>query len=475
MTTFDTRRFKGEGEVFYSNYPSAVSGYHSARGIKEGLCLTRPIVAIVGRPNAGKSTLLNRVVRKPLAITEDIPGTTRDRNTADVTWQDTDFTLVDTGGLEIDPRSPISRGVRAQIETAISEADVIIDIVDVTDGVTPADLEIADMLRRAGKPILLAANKADNDKLETEALEFYELGLGEPLAVSAHHGRGVADLLDKIVYLLPPQAPVEEIPDTVKVAIVGRPNVGKSMLLNALVGKMRAIVDDTPGTTRDAVDTLFDFDGQNVLLIDTAGIRRRGRVQAGVERYSVIRSLRAIDRADIALLVLDATEIATSQDTHIAGYIQQAVKGIIIIVNKWDLIENKDIAAWNRLIKSHFKFASYAPIIYTSAKTGQGVDRIMPQVSQIYRERLKRLSTATVNGVIQEAVAAHNRPRSRNKQLKVFYATQAEVNPPTFVLFTNDAKLVHFSYRRYLENKLRQAFGFNGTPLRLVFKTRGEE
>jgi GTP-binding protein len=437
--------------------------------------LTRPIVAIVGRPNAGKSTLLNRVVRKPLAITEDIPGTTRDRNTADVTWQGTDFTLVDTGGLEIDPRSPISRGVRAQIETAISEADVIIDIVDVTDGVTPADLEIADMLRRAGKPILLAANKADNDKLETEALEFYELGLGEPLAVSAHHGRGVADLLDKIVSLLPPQAPFEETPDTVKVAIVGRPNVGKSMLLNALVGKMRAIVDDTPGTTRDAVDTLFDFDGQNVLLIDTAGIRRRGRVQAGVERYSVIRSLRAIDRADIALLVLDATEIATSQDTHIAGYIQQAVKGIIIIVNKWDLIENKDIAAWNRLIKSQFKFATYAPIIYTSAKTGQGVDRIMPQVSQIYRERLKRLSTATVNGVIQEAVAAHNRPRSRNKQLKVFYATQAEVNPPTFVLFTNDARLVHFSYRRYLENKLRQAFGFNGTPLRLVFKTRGEE
>lgn len=437
--------------------------------------MTKPIVAIVGRPNAGKSTLLNRVVRKPLAIIEDRPGTTRDRNTADVSWQGVEFTMVDTGGLEIAPSSTISRGVKAQILTAIGDADVIIDIVDVTDGVTPADLEIADMLRRVSKSIVLVANKADNDKLETEALEFYELGLGEPIAISAHHGRGVADLLDKVVGLLPPQPEAEIATEAVKVAIVGRPNAGKSMLLNSLVGNMRAIVDDVPGTTRDAVDTMFDFNGQNVLLIDTAGIRRRGKVQAGVERYSVIRSLRAIDRADIALLVLDATELVTSQDTHIAGYIQQAVKGIIIIVNKWDLIEDKDVAEWNRLIKSQFKFASYAPIIYTSAKTGQGVERIMPQVSQVYQERLKRLSTATVNNVIQEAVATHNRPRSRDKQLKIFYATQAEVNPPTFVLFTNDAKLVHFSYRRYLENKLRQSFGFFGTPLRMVFKTRGEQ
>jgi len=247
------------------------------------------------------------------------------------------------------------------------------------------------------------------------------------------------------------------------------------MLLNALVGNKRAIVDDIPGTTRDAVDTLFDFNGENVLLIDTAGIRRRGRVKAGVERYSVIRTLRAIDRADVVLLVLDATEAVTSQDTHVASYIQQAAKGMIIIANKWDLIENKDIAAWNRLIKSQFKFASYAPILYTSAKSGQGVERIMPQVNQVYQERLKRLSTAKVNSVVQQAVASHNRPRIRNKQLKVFYATQAETNPPTFVFFTNDTRLIHFSYRRYLENKLRDAFGFTGTPLRMVFKTRGEE
>ena len=437
--------------------------------------MIRPIVAIVGRPNAGKSTLLNRVVGKPLAIIEDMPGTTRDRNLADVTWQGVEFTLIDTGGLEIKPDTTIAQGIKAQIETAISDADVILDLVDVTDGLTRSDFDIADMLRRANKPVLLAVNKADNDRLEMEALEFYELGLGEPMAISTHHGRGVAELLDRTVELLPPSPPAEAETEAVKVAIVGRPNVGKSMLLNTLVGDKRAIVDDIPGTTRDAVDTLFDFNGQNVLLIDTAGVRRRGRVKAGVERYSVIRTLRAIDRADIALLVLDATEAVTSQDTHIGGYIQQAAKGIVIIVNKWDLIENKDIAGWNKSIKSQFKFASYASILYTSAKSGQGVERIMPQVSQVYQERLKRLSTAKVNSVIQQAVASHNRPRIKNKQLKVFYATQAEVNPPTFVFFTNDSRLIHFSYRRYLENKLREAFGFSGTPLRMIFKTRGEE
>jgi len=436
--------------------------------------MTKPVVAIVGRPNTGKSTLLNRIVKRPVAITEDLPGTTRDRNMADVTWEGVEFTLVDTGGLEIEPRSTIARGVKAQVETAINEADVIVDVVDAIDGVTPVDSEIADILRRANKPVLLAANKADNNRLETEALEFWELGLGEPLAISAHHSRGIAELLDKIIELLPSHPPAEIKPESIKVAIVGRPNVGKSMLLNALLGDERAIVDDAPGTTRDAIDTPFDFNGQNMLLIDTAGIRRRGKVERGVEQYSVVRTFRAIDRADIVLLVLDATEMVTSQDTHIAGYIQEAYKGIILIVNKWDLIEEKDIAGWNKTVKNEFKFASYAPILYTSAKSGQGVDRIMPQVSQIYRERLKRLSTSAVNNVIQEAVTAHNRPTSQGKQLKIFYATQAEANPPTFVFFTNDARLVHFSYQRFLENRLRQAFGFAGTPLRLIFKTRGE-
>ncbi len=436
--------------------------------------MTKPIVAIVGRQNAGKSTLLNRIAGKPLAIVEDLPGTTRDRIFANVAWQGVEFTLVDTGGLELEARSTIARSVKAQIEAAISEADVIVSMVDVRDGVTPSDLEVADRLRRANKPILLVANKADNSRLENEASEFYELGLGEPLPVSAYHSRGIADLLDRIVSLLPPPPSVKAEPQFMKVGIVGRPNVGKSMLLNALVGDRRAIVDDSPGTTRDAVDTLFDFDGQNVLLIDTAGIRRRGRVAAGVERYSVIRALRAIDRTDIALLVLDAAELATTQDTHIAGYIQQAAKGIVLIVNKWDLVENKDITEWNKYIRSQFRFVAYAPVLYTSAKFGQGVDKIMPQVQQVYQERLKRLTTARVNDVIQQAVEAHTRPRSGGKQLKILYATQAEVNPPTFVFFANDARLIHFSYRRYLENKLRQAFGFAGTPLRLIFKTRRE-
>jgi len=436
--------------------------------------MAKPIVAIVGRPNTGKSTLLNRIVKRPVAITEDLPGTTRDRNMADVNWEGVEFTLVDTGGLEIAPRTTITRSVKTQVETAISEADVIVDVVDAKDGITPVDSEIADVLRRANKPILVAANKADNERLEIEALEFYELGLGEPIAISAHHGRGVAELLDKIIELLPSQQPAEAVPESIGVAIVGRPNVGKSMLLNALVGEERSIVDDMPGTTRDAVDTPFDYKGQNMLLIDTAGIRRRGKVEAGVEQYSVVRTFRAIDRSDIVLLVLDATELVTAQDTHIAGYIQEAVKGIIIIINKWDLIEDKDAAVWNKTIKNVFKFASYAPILYTSAKSGQGVEKIMPQVSQVYRERLKRLSTAVVNNVIQQAIAAHNRPNVKGKQLKIFYATQAEVNPPTFVFFTNDATLVHFSYKRFLENQLRQAFGFAGTPLRLTFKTRGE-
>ncbi len=436
--------------------------------------MSKAIVAIIGRQNVGKSTLLNRVAGRRIAITADLPGTTRDRVLADVSWQGTEFTMVDTGGLEIKTQSTIAQGVKEQVEVAITEADVIIFLLDVKDGVMTSDLEIADMLRQVSKPIVVVANKADNTRLETEAVEFYELGLGEPLAISAHHGRGTAELLDRIVALLPVSLPVEAEPEMMKVAIVGRPNVGKSMLLNALLGEERAIVDDTPGTTRDAIDTLFDFQGQSVLLIDSAGIRRRGRLGSGVERYSVIRALRAIGRADIALLVIDATEPFTAQDLHVAGYIHQMAKGIVLAVNKWDLVEYKNITEWNRYARSQLKFMPYAPVLYTSAKFGQGVDKVMPQVCQVYQERLKRLSTAAVNTVVQQAVAAHSPPRKGSKQLKILYATQAEVNPPTFVFFVNEAKLMHFSYQRYLENKLRQSFGFVGTPLRLVFKERGE-
>jgi len=436
--------------------------------------VNKPIVAIIGRQNVGKSTLLNRVAGKRIAIVEDLPGTTRDRIFADISWQGSDFILVDTGGLKPGSDSNVTQAVKDQVQEAITEADVIIFMVDVKDGTIPSDIEIANMLRQANKPIILTANKADNDKLRAGATEFYELGLDEPLAISAHHSTGISDLLDRVQQLLPPSPATEPKTDVSKVAIVGRPNVGKSTLLNALLGQERAIVDEIPGTTRDAIDTIFDFQGESVLLIDTAGIRRPGRLGKGVERYSVIRTLQAINRADIALLVIDGSEALTAQDMHIAGYIQQEAKGMVLVINKWDLVKDKSISEFSSYIRSRLKFMPYVPMIYTSAKTGKGVDRIMPQVSEIYRERFKRMSTTAVRNVINQAMAAHTPPRSGRKQLKILHATQAEVNPPTFVFFVNDAKLINFSYQRYLENKLRQAFGFAGTPFRFVFRTRGE-
>jgi GTP-binding protein len=436
--------------------------------------MSKPIVAIVGRQNVGKSTLLNRLAGKRIAIVADMPGTTRDRVFADIAWQDKSFTLVDTGGLEVQPSSTISLGVKEQVQAAIAEADVIIFLVDSEAGIVPADLEIAEMLRRSSKPIILAANKSDNPKRESQAVEFYEMGLGEPLAISAYHGRGTAELLDRVGALLPAPQKTEIGAEIMKLAIVGRPNVGKSTLLNSLLGEERAIVDETPGTTHDAINTPLDFGGRNVIVIDTAGIRRRGRWGKGVERYSVIRALRAIDEADVVLLVLDATELLTSQDEHIAGYIQQAAKGVIVVVNKWDLAVNQDMNETNNYIRKKLKFLSYAPVVYSSAKFGQGVDKVMPQAFEVYQERQKRFATTEVNNVVQQAVAAHNLPRKGRKQLKILYATQAEVNPPTFVFFVNDPKLIHFSYQHYLENRLRQSFGFAGTPLRFVFKTRGE-
>jgi len=432
----------------------------------------KPLVAIVGRQNVGKSTLLNRLARRRVAITDDTPGTTRDRVIADVDWNGREFTLVDTGGMEPSPEPGIARAVQDQVQMAIGEADQIIFLVSAPDGVTPFDREIADMLRRTRKPVLLVANKADNAALEGHAVEFYELGLGDPIPVSAHHGRGTGELLDQIVSRLPPVEP-ETGPAVPKVAVVGRPGVGKSMILNAILGEQRVIVGATPGTTRDAVDTPIDFQGQVVILIDTAGIRRRGRAASGIERHSVLRSLRAIDRADIALLVLDATEPFTMQDKHIGGYVQQALKGLAIIVNKWDLVEDKEEVEWSREVRRQFKFVPYAPVLFTSATTGMGIDKVMPQVLGIYQARMRRLPTAAVNSVVQEALAAQPVPPVGAKRVKIKYATQAEVNPPTFVFFANDTR-VHFSYRRYLENRLRRAFDFAGTPLRLVFKAGGD-
>ena len=435
---------------------------------------SNPIVAIIGRQNVGKSTLLNRLAGRQIAITQDLPGTTRDRVFAPVLWQERSFTIVDTGGLEIKPQTTLAQEVNQQVQAAISEADILLFLVDAKEGLTPVDRDIADQLRRVDKPVLLVANKADNARLEAEAAEFHELGLGQPLIISAYHGRSVGELLENITVVLPMMPPPAAEP-ALKVAIVGRANVGKSTLLNRLLGQPRAIVATTPGTTRDATDTPLDFKGQDMILIDTAGIRRRGKIEKGVEQYSVLRALKAIDRADVVLLVLDATELATAQDTHVAGYIGQAAKGIVLVVNKQDLVSDLNQADLDSAIGQRFKFMPYAPVVLVSAKEGQGVENILPKVNQIFRERHKRVSTAEVNSTIRAALADHSPPRRGKKRVNVLYATQAEVNPPAFVFFVNDARLMHFSYQRYLENRLRQSFGFDGTPIRLLFKSRGEK
>ncbi|MFQ5826280.1 MAG: ribosome biogenesis GTPase Der, partial [Dehalococcoidia bacterium] len=355
--------------------------------------MSKPIVAIVGRPNVGKSTLFNRLVGQPVAIVEDLPGTTRDRVYGDLAWEGHELTLVDTGGLDLGPSSGIGRGVREQIEMALVEADVIIFLVDGRQGVVPADWEIAGKLRRLARPVVLAVNKADNSKLQEAAVEFYELAMGDPLPISAYHGRGTYELMDSVVALLPERVEEEEEPEMLRLAIVGRPNVGKSLLLNAILGRERAIVSETPGTTRDAIDTIYEYDEQRLLLIDTAGIRRRGRVEGGVERYSVIRALRAIGRADVIVLVTEAQEIMPAQDLHIVGYAYEAFKGVVLVVNKWDLVEVKDEAAYRAEIHRRLRFMPHVPVLFTSAKFGTGMDRIIPAALGVYRERLKRPPT----------------------------------------------------------------------------------
>ncbi len=436
--------------------------------------MTKPLVAIVGRPNVGKSTLFNRLVRHRLAIVEDIPGTTRDRVYADASWWGHDFTVIDTGGLEPRPESGLHQQVKRQVELAVDEADVIVLMVDVLDGVTPADLEAADLLRKSGKSVVLVANKVDSHQRQAEALEFYELGLGEPVPVSAYHGRGIDRLLDRLAPLLPAASAEPETPGLLKVAIAGRPNVGKSMLFNALLGQERVIVDESPGTTRDAIDTRFTYEGQPVLLIDTAGIRRRGRVETGIEQYSVLRALRAVDRADVALLVIDISEGMTDQDLHIAGYIRQAFKGMVLVANKWDLAEDMSQQELSREFSYKLRFLPGVPILFTSALTGQGVSQVVPAAQEVRKERLKRIAPPELSSTIKDAVARQPPPPVAGRRLKLYSVAQSEVNPPTFVFSVNNAALVHFSYERYLENCLRRAFGFAGTPLRLIFRGKGK-
>jgi GTP-binding protein len=439
--------------------------------------MTKPIVAIVGRPNVGKSTLFNRLAGERIAVVEDLPGTTRDRVYADIAWGERELTLIDTGGFEPRPDSDLRQKVKHQAEVAIEEADVILFMVDVLDGVTIPDQEIAEALRRSRKPIVLAVNKADNDQRRQQAFQFHELGIGEPMAISAHHGIGVSDLMDEVCIRLPPPEPAAEEPEMLKIAVVGRPNVGKSMLLNAILGQERAIVSEIPGTTRDATDTVFNYGGESMLFIDTAGIRRRGKIEVGIERYSVMRSLNAISRADIVLLVIESAEIMNEQDMHIAGYIHEALKGIVVVVNKWDLARELEVDKTQCAseIRQKVKFFPDAPIVFTSAQFGKGIGQVLSAAKRVYQERQKRLPTPLLNEEVNRAIAAHPPPSLWGKQLRLSYVTQPDVDPPTFVFFVNDPRLIHFSYQRYLENSLRKAFGFKGTPLKLIFRRKGKK
>ena len=456
--------------------------------------MSKPIVTLVGRPNVGKSTLFNRLTGERLAIVDEIPGTTRDRLLAEAEWSGYYFYVMDTGG--IDPtkgkgQTPLSIGskdfinqIRQQAELAMLESDVILFVVDGQAGVTPADHEIADILRRKQRrendkffpPIILAVNKAESAKIWQSAAEFYELGIGEPYAISALHGTGTGDILDEVIRHFEASGEDIEEDTSVKIAIVGKPNVGKSSLLNKIVGQERAIVSDIPGTTRDAVDTKMDYNDLPVTLIDTAGIRRRGKVARGVEKFSVIRSMNAIERAEVAILIIDATSSITAQDTHIAGYIKDAFKSAIVVVNKWDLIEKDTftINAFTDHIRQELNFMDYVPMIFISAKTGQRVDKVLPLALRVQEERLVRLSTSQINKIIQTAQDKHPAPSRTGRSLRIYYGTQVRNDPPTFLLYVNDPELGHFTYLRYLENQFRKHYPFIGTPIRLVLKKRRE-
>ena len=505
-----------------------------------------PVVAVVGRPNVGKSTLFNRIVGKRQAIVEDRARTTRDRMYGDTEWNGRRFVIVDTGGLEVDPADPIELKVQEQARLAISEADVILFLVDAVTGLTPADEEAAELLRRATAPVIVAVNKTDNTQREADAAEFYELGWEETYPISASHGRGTGDLMDAIVWALPPETPDElarkerekeadawarevaagrlepfvvgeegdeaetdgaegpaadadgdnetEAPEAAAarwdaemaasdddepaaIAFVGRPNVGKSSLLNALLGEDRAIVSEVPGTTRDAIDTTLAWGRSEIVLIDTAGIRRRGKVASGpaAERFSTLRSLKAIGRADVAVLVIDAVEGLTAQDAHVAGYVVEEGRGLVVAVNKWDLVAEKTDRTFDQYvewIRNEVPFLDFAPIVSISAKTGQRVGKVLELAVDIWGERRKRVSTGELNRVLRAATERQVPPMVKGRRPKIFYGTQAAVAPPTFVFFANDAASIHFSYRRYLENRLRSEFGFDGTPIKLVFRDR---
>lgn len=455
--------------------------------------MTKPMVALVGRPNVGKSTLFNRLTGEMRAIVDDIPGTTRDRLFGDALWNGVEFTVIDTGGIDPEASSrhtPLSIGssdfiedIQNQAELAINEADAVLFMTDADAGVTPADIEVARILRRNQKivddkpwpPVYLVVNKADSARLREYATDFYELGMGDPYPISSLHGTGTGDLLDDLVASLPVDEDQED-DESIKIAIVGKPNVGKSSLLNRLLGKERAIVSSIPGTTRDATDTKMEFNGLPITLIDTAGIRRRGRIDPGVEKFSVVRSMRAIERSDVALLMIDATTGITAQDAHIAGYVLEEWKSVVVLVNKWDAVEKDSytMQSFTTRIRQELNFMAYVPILFISALSSQRVEQVLPLALRVQEERLARISTGALNRILQEAQDAHAATSRSGRPLKIYYGTQVRSDPPTFMLYVNDPSAAHFTYLRFIENRLRKEYPFTGTPIRLVLKPRRE-
>ncbi len=439
--------------------------------------MAKPIVAIVGRPNVGKSTLFNRIAEKRVSIVDDTPGATRDRIYADAEWTGHLFTIIDTGGIDFNEADELLPAVRKQAKLAMEEADVIIFVVDGKVGITQVDSEIVSILRGTKKPIVLAVNKVDNLKGMADSYEFYSLGIGDPVPVSAVNALNLGDLLDLVVQSFPEEVPLEEEPDTIRVAVVGRPNVGKSSLVNALLGQERLVVSNIPGTTRDAVDTYLKQDGITFVFVDTAGMRRRGKIDLPLERYSVIRTLRAVDRADVVLMLIDASEGVSEQDKKIAGYVHEAGRATVIVVNKWDLVEKDDKTSlrFTEMLREELGFMQYAPVVYLSAMTKQRVHRIPEVVKYVAEQHAMRVSTSLLNQVVRDATGINPPPSDRGRRLKIYFATQASVSPPTIVFFVNDPELMHFSYLRFLENKLREAFGFEGTPIKLFVRPRKQE
>lgn len=438
----------------------------------------KPIVAVVGRPNVGKSTLFNALAGSRLAIVKDTPGITRDRLYADVTWLNTNFTLIDTGGIEPDSKDVILSQMREQAQIAIDTADVILFMTDVKQGLVDADFRVADMLRKSGRPVVLAVNKVDSfEKYMTDVYEFYNLGIGEPWPISASERQGLGDMLDEVISHFEEPSDEEEEDDRPKVAIVGKPNVGKSSILNKLAGENRVIVSDIAGTTRDAIDTEVKYQGREYVFIDTAGLRRKNKIKEELEKYMIVRTVSAVERADVVILVIDAAEGVTEQDAKIAGIAHERGKGMIIAVNKWDMVEKNDktINEYKKKITQVLSFMPYAEMIFVSAATGQRLVKLYEMIDMVIENHSMRVATGVLNEIMTEAVALQQPPTDKGKRLKLFYITQVSVKPPTFVIFVNDKELMHFSYTRYIENKIRESFGFRGTPLKFIIRERKEQ